>query len=109
MTRTFRGRWVGSASYRTEAHIDAKFILDQKPDAKITVLMQDSLIGKDYMTGIEEGLGERGKTMIVKRLTYQVTDPTIDLANPFAAGLGCRHLLRRCLAEIRRTGDTQDV
>jgi branched-chain amino acid transport system substrate-binding protein len=65
-------------SYRTEGHIDAAYILQTKPDAKIAVLVQDSLGGKDYTTGLEEGLGDRAKTMIVKELTYQVTDSTID-------------------------------
>ncbi len=65
-------------SYRTEGHIDAAYILQTKPDAKIAVLVQDSLGGKDYMAGLEEGLGDRAKTMIVKELTYQVTDSTIN-------------------------------
>jgi branched-chain amino acid transport system substrate-binding protein len=65
-------------SYRTEGHIDAAYLLQNKPDAKIGVLVQDSLGGKDYTTGLEEGLGDRAKTMIVKVLTYQVTDSTID-------------------------------
>jgi branched-chain amino acid transport system substrate-binding protein len=65
-------------SYRTEGHIDAAYVLKYKPDAKIGVLVQDSLGGKDYMAGLEEGLGDKAKTMIVKVLTYQVTDATID-------------------------------
>jgi branched-chain amino acid transport system substrate-binding protein len=65
-------------SYRTAAHIDAKYILDNKPDAKIAVLVQDSLGGRDYLNGIKEALGSKAETMIVKELTYQVTDSTID-------------------------------
>jgi branched-chain amino acid transport system substrate-binding protein len=65
-------------SFRTEGHIDANYILQTKPDAKIAVLVQDSLFGKDYVAGLEEGLGDRAGTMIVKQLTYQVTDSTID-------------------------------
>jgi branched-chain amino acid transport system substrate-binding protein len=65
-------------SYRTEGRIDAAYILRTKPDAKIGVLVQDSLGGKDYVAGLEEGLGDRAKTMIVDKLTYQVTDATID-------------------------------
>ena len=65
-------------SYRTEGYIDAKYLLDHKPDAKIAVLVQDSLYGKDYLSGVEEGLGGRAKTMISKVMTYQVTDATID-------------------------------
>ena len=65
-------------SYRTEGHIDAAYILQSKPDAKIGVLVQDSLGGKDYVSGLEEGLGDKAKTMIIKVLTYQATDSTID-------------------------------
>jgi branched-chain amino acid transport system substrate-binding protein len=65
-------------SYRTEGHIDAAYILRTKPDAKIGVLVQDSQFGKDYVTGLEEGLGDRAKAMIVDKLSYQVTDSTID-------------------------------
>jgi branched-chain amino acid transport system substrate-binding protein len=65
-------------SYRTEGRIDAAYILRSKPDAKIAVLVQDSQFGKDYVTGLEEGLGDRAKTMIVDKLSYQVTDATID-------------------------------
>jgi branched-chain amino acid transport system substrate-binding protein len=65
-------------SYRTEGHIDAAYILQIKPDAKIAVLVQDSLFGKEFVAGLEEGLGDRAKAMIVKQLTYQVTDSTID-------------------------------
>ena len=66
-------------SYRTEGHIDAAYILQIKPDAKIAILVQDSLFGKEFVAGLEEGLGDRAKAMIVKQLTYQVTDSTIDL------------------------------
>ncbi len=65
-------------SYRTAAHIDAKYILEHRPDAKIAIMVQDSLGGNDYMTGLEEGLGNKAKTMIAKVMTYQVTDATID-------------------------------
>ena len=65
-------------SYRTEGHIDAAYILQIKPDAKIAILVQDSLFGKEFVAGLEEGLGDRAKAMIVKQLTYQVTDSTID-------------------------------
>ena len=65
-------------SYGTEGHIEAAYILQNKPDAKIGVLVQDSLGGKDYVAGLEQGLGDKAKTMIVKVLTYQVTDATID-------------------------------
>ena len=63
--------------YQTEGSIFAKHILDTKPNAKIAVLMQNDDYGKDYFKGFEDGLGDK-KGMIVSKVTYEVTDPTID-------------------------------
>ncbi len=76
--RHFPWTMAWQPSYRTEAHVDARFILDRKPDAKIGILVQDSLGGRDYVTGFAEALGDRAEKMIVKKLTYQATDATID-------------------------------
>jgi ABC-type branched-subunit amino acid transport system substrate-binding protein len=65
----FRWTMAWQPSYRTEGHIDAAYLLQSKPDAKVAVLVQDSLGGKDYVAGLEEGLGDRAKTMIIKELT----------------------------------------
>jgi branched-chain amino acid transport system substrate-binding protein len=63
--------------YHTEAVIYAKHILANVKDAKIGVLMQNDDYGKDYWEGFKEGLGkEAGR--IVKHVTYEVTDPTVD-------------------------------
>ena len=65
-------------SYQSEAKIFAGHILDTKPNAKIGVLYQNDDYGKDYLKGFEDGLGDKAKTMIVSRVTYEVTDPTVD-------------------------------
>ena len=65
-------------SYQSEARIYAKHLLETKPNAKIAVLYQNDDYGKDYLKGFEDGLGDKAKTMIVQKLTYEVTDPTID-------------------------------
>jgi branched-chain amino acid transport system substrate-binding protein len=64
--------------YAAEARIYAQHILETHPNARIGVLMQNDDFGKDYASGFEEGLGDRAKTMIVSRVTYEVTDPSID-------------------------------
>jgi branched-chain amino acid transport system substrate-binding protein len=64
-------------TYQAEGSIFAKHILDTKPGAKIAVLMQNDDYGKDYFKGFEDGLGDK-KSMIVAKVTYEVTDPTID-------------------------------
>ncbi|HUB96302.1 MAG TPA: ABC transporter substrate-binding protein [Stellaceae bacterium] len=64
--------------YVTEAHIYARYILKTQPNARIAVLYQNDDFGKDYLRGLEEGLGDRAKSMIVKSLSYETTDPTVD-------------------------------
>lgn len=65
-------------NYQSEAKIYAAHILESKPGAKIAVLYQNDDYGKDYLKGFEDGLGDKAKTMIVSRATYEVTDPTVD-------------------------------
>lgn len=65
-------------SYQSEGRIYAQHILETNPNAKIGILMQNDDYGRDYLKGFEEGLGDKAKTMIVARQTYEVTDPTVD-------------------------------
>ena len=67
------------ASYETEGRIYAKYILQNLKDAKIGVLYQNDDLGKDYLRGLRDGLGDRAQSMIVKADSYELTDPTIDL------------------------------
>jgi branched-chain amino acid transport system substrate-binding protein len=63
--------------YHTEAVIYAKHILATVKDPKIAVLHQNDDYGRDYLGGLKEGLGkDAGK--IVKIVTYEATDPTVD-------------------------------
>ena len=64
-------------SYQIEAHIYAKYILKNKPDAKIAVLYQNDDYGKDYLKGLKDGLGDK-VGMIVAEASYEVSDPTVD-------------------------------
>jgi branched-chain amino acid transport system substrate-binding protein len=65
-------------NYQTEAAIYAQHILKTKPDAKIGVLYQNDDYGKDYLKGFHDGLGDKAKTMIVKEVSYETSDPTVD-------------------------------
>jgi branched-chain amino acid transport system substrate-binding protein len=65
-------------SYQSEGRIYAQHLLDNKPNGKVAILYQNDDYGKDYLKGFEDGLGEKAKTMIVSKLTYEVTDPTVD-------------------------------
>jgi branched-chain amino acid transport system substrate-binding protein len=64
-------------SFRTEAQIYAKYILKEKPNAKIAILYQNDDLGKDYVAGVKDVLGETFDQMVVTA-SYEATDPTID-------------------------------
>ena len=65
-------------NYQDEARIYAKYLLKEKPDAKVAVLYQNDDFGKDYVKGFKEGLGDKAKSMIVVEESYEVSEPTID-------------------------------
>jgi branched-chain amino acid transport system substrate-binding protein len=65
-------------SYGTEAHIYARYILKNLPNAKIAVLYQNDDFGKDYLGGLRDGLGDKAAKMIVGSQSYETTDPTVD-------------------------------
>jgi branched-chain amino acid transport system substrate-binding protein len=65
-------------NYQTEAHIFAKQILKTKPEAKIGVLYQNDGLGKDYLTGLRDGLGLDQPAKIIKEAAYEVSEPTVD-------------------------------
>jgi branched-chain amino acid transport system substrate-binding protein len=64
-------------SYQSEARIYAKYVLKEKPDAKIAVFYQNDDFGKDYLKGFKEGLGAK-TSLIVLEESYEVAEPTID-------------------------------
>jgi ABC-type branched-subunit amino acid transport system substrate-binding protein len=65
-------------NYQSEAKIYAAHILETMPNAKIGVLYQNDDYGKDYLKGFEDGLGDKAASMIVSKVSYEVTDPTVD-------------------------------
>src|SRR5690606_20758107 len=65
-------------TYQTFGKIAAAYILENHPNGKIGILYQNDDYGKDYVHGLELGLGEKFKTMVVSQQSYEVTDPTVD-------------------------------
>src|SRR4051794_386611 len=64
-------------SYQSEARIYAKFLMKEKPDAKIAILYQNDDFGKDYLKGLKDGLGAKA-SMLVAEESYETAEPTID-------------------------------
>jgi branched-chain amino acid transport system substrate-binding protein len=65
-------------NYQSETQIYAKYILKEKPDAKIAVLYQNDDYGKDYLKGLKDGLGAKAASMIIIEESYETSEPTID-------------------------------
>jgi ABC-type branched-subunit amino acid transport system substrate-binding protein len=65
-------------SYQSETQIYAKYILKEKPDARIAVLYQNDDYGKDYLKGLKDGLGAKAASMIVAEESFETTEPTVD-------------------------------
>jgi ABC-type branched-subunit amino acid transport system substrate-binding protein len=65
-------------NYQTEARIYGRYILQNHPNAKIGIFYQNDDLGRDYVTGLKEALGDKAKTMIVGEASYELSDPTID-------------------------------
>src|SRR6476659_6378577 len=65
-------------SYQSEAQIYAKWLLKEKPDAKIAILYQNDDFGKDYLKGTKDGLGAKAASMIIMEESYEVSEPSVD-------------------------------
>jgi ABC-type branched-subunit amino acid transport system substrate-binding protein len=65
-------------NYQREARVYARYILRERPNARIGVLYQNDDYGKDYLKGLKDGLGEKAGSMIIAEDAYEVAEPTID-------------------------------
>ena len=65
-------------NYQTEGRIYGQYILKNHPDAKIGILYQNDDLGRDYLTGIKQGLGDQYDKIVIKTASYESADPTID-------------------------------
>jgi len=62
--------------YQAEAAIYGKQIARNHPNAKIAIIFQNDDYGKDYIAGLESGLGSK-KSQIVATRGFNVTDPSV--------------------------------
>jgi len=65
-------------NYQSEARVYAKYILKERPNARIAVIYQNDDYGKDYLKGLKDGLGDKAASMIVAEDAYEIAEPTID-------------------------------
>jgi len=66
------------ANYQSEARIYVTYILEHHAGGKVGVLYHNDDFGKDYVKGLEDGLGDKAKSMIVAEAPYETADTTVD-------------------------------
>jgi branched-chain amino acid transport system substrate-binding protein len=66
-------------NYQTEGAIYGRYLLRQRPGAKVAVLYQNDDAGRDYFAGFKTGLGaDAAQRMIAAIATNETSDPTLD-------------------------------
>ncbi len=65
-------------NYQTEARIYAAYILKEFPGKTIGILYQNDDFGKDYVTGLRDGLGGQANKLILIESSYETSTPTVD-------------------------------
>jgi branched-chain amino acid transport system substrate-binding protein len=65
-------------SFYSEARIFAELAVARVTNPKIAILYQNDDYGRDYLRGIKDELGARASELIVKEVSYEVTDPSVD-------------------------------
>jgi len=87
-------------SYRVEARIYGRYILKNLPDAKVAVLYQNDDLGKDYLIGLREGLGDKAAKMVVATQSYETTDTNVDSQILSLRGSGADVLLTAAIPKF---------
>jgi len=64
--------------YQSESVIYAKYLADNKPNAKVGILYQNDDYGKDYLEGFKKGLGTKASQAIVKEVSYATSDASVS-------------------------------
>ncbi|XSC47528.1 ABC transporter substrate-binding protein [Bradyrhizobium sp. RDT10] len=65
-------------TYVAQGAVFGKYLLRTNPSAKIAVQYINDDLGKDFLRGLKQGLGDRAAAMIVKELSHEITEPTIE-------------------------------
>ena len=63
--------------YQAESALYGRYIASNLPNAKIGVIYQNDSYGKDYIAGLEAGLGKAHKSQIVLTRGFEVTDTSV--------------------------------
>jgi len=66
------------ATYHDEGIAYAQYILQNKPAAKVGVLYANHDAGKEFLAGAREGFGDKASQLIVKEVSYQASEQSLQ-------------------------------
>jgi len=61
-----------------DGSVYGRWLLKEKPGARLAVLYQNDDLGKDYLRGLKAALGDAARSMLVAEASYETSDPTVD-------------------------------
>jgi branched-chain amino acid transport system substrate-binding protein len=79
--------------YAAQGALFARHILQERPSARIAVQYENDDLGRDYVKGLKQGLDDKA-AMIVKELSHELSDPTIDAQIADFKGAGADVLIQ---------------
>jgi ABC-type branched-subunit amino acid transport system substrate-binding protein len=68
--------WNAPAS--ADGRVFGKWLLKERPNARLAILYQNDDLGKDYTRGLKSALGDKVTSMVVAEASYETSDPTVD-------------------------------
>ena len=61
-----------------DGSVYGKWLLADKPNAKLAILYQNDDLGKDYTRGLKAALGDKASSMVIAEASYETSDPSVD-------------------------------
>jgi branched-chain amino acid transport system substrate-binding protein len=60
---------------RTEGLVYARYVRDNRPNARIAILYSNDEAGQEWLQGIRDGLGDKSQAKVVKEASFTYSDP----------------------------------
>jgi branched-chain amino acid transport system substrate-binding protein len=64
--------------YVSQGALFGKYILRERSNARIAVQYENDDLGRDFVKGLRQGLGDKAAIMVIKELSHELSAPTID-------------------------------
>lgn len=101
---------AGLPNYGAEVRAFAKYILANRPSARIAVLWQNDEFGRSYLDALKQGLDNAADKMIAGSESFELTDPTVDSQMISLASSGADTFLiaataKQTIQALKKTGD----